>query len=211
MTEFVSPVKKHCAQCITLILSVCSVCSTPSYTQELPNKPKEFFGKNYASGSQPEHIPEHQQSPQKERQSETSSRQQAPDNQEGKKQKSVLIVSVVVNSLNKQHLTRVLETAFALHDQKIAYISTIQHFGDYRNVSSDVQIECKKRGIVIDELQELPQGLERESSPVWSILSREGRHIVTGVVALDRLINEWGEYDPKRAEQSRDNGSLEGL
>lgn len=128
-----------------------------------------------------------------------------------KEHKGRLLVSVVVNSLDKEHLAKTLESVFRLHDQRLALVVSIQHVGDYKNFTPELQAECKKRKITTIELSEVPFDIGHAQSPMWSIMSRDGLHTAQGIFSIDRFINEWGEYDPTRAEKLSNGGSLEGL
>ncbi len=125
--------------------------------------------------------------------------------------KNRAVVALLVNSLDKQHLVAALEGAFTLHDRRLAFIAHIQHVGDYRNFTPELQAECDKRGIQVTELVMLPYGIDREVSPTWSVFTPSGRHLIQGMLSLEQCFNAFGEYDPKLAKESQDGGTLEKL
>ena len=45
-------------------------------------------------------------------------------------------------------------------------------------------------------------------SPVWLVQTETGGYVVEGVVGLDRMLNAFGEFDPKAVPQSDSVGEL---
>lgn len=114
-----------------------------------------------------------------------------------------LLISVVVNSLNREHFQRVINEAIRLHDSRIAVISSIDHIGDCRAVTPEIEAQLyRQRGIVINQIDQLPARYGVSLSPLWIVHKPEGLHLATGGMSIDSMINEFGEYDLSRARRA---------
>lgn len=199
--------KRFCAYIVALLTLGTHVGTAQPPSEQV----KDFFEKDYASRS-PQGAARSRDLPTNSlAQSGVQAPAQRGNTHDAQKQKDKMLVTVLVNSLNRQHLIEVVEGALKLHDQKLAVVTMIEHVGDYRNFTPELQVACDRRGIVVVESPAVPIGLEYDASPLWSILTPAGRHIVQGSLSVDRYFNAWGEYDPKLAKESLNGGTLEKL
>ena len=127
----------------------------------------------------------------------------------GKKRR--LLVAVYVNSLDKQHFRSVIEEVVRLHDQKLAFVTSVYHIGDYQAITPEVSSAMAKRGISIVQLGGPPPQLQTITSPTWEIRTKQGRHIAEGVIRIRESLNEWGEYVPRPASPEVSDAKLEGF
>ena len=118
-----------------------------------------------------------------------------------------VIMSVYVNSTDKEHLQNVLREVFTLADEKFSFITVLNHIGDYRNVTPEIESELAKRKIQILAVSEPPPDLNVTASPAWIIQTQQGTNIAEGIIEIHSFFNEFGEYDPKR----RNDPSLENI
>jgi hypothetical protein len=116
-------------------------------------------------------------------------------------------MSVYVNSTDKEHLQNVLREVFTLADEKFSFITVLNHIGDYRNVTPEIESELAKRKIQLLAVSEPPPDLNVTASPAWIIQTQQGTNIAEGIIEIHSFFNEFGEYDPKR----RNDPSLENI
>jgi hypothetical protein len=128
-----------------------------------------------------------------------------------KTKKRRVIVSVVVNSLDKAHFEKVVEEVFRLRDTNSAFISELLHIGDYTVVTDKLEDECAKRGILIHQIDSPPKDLAVNTSPAWRVQTRDGFYVVEGFLSLGGFINEWGEFDPEGHEGGGSDLKVEGF
>lgn len=129
----------------------------------------------------------------------------------GKTKKRRILVSVLVNSRDKAHFGKVIEEVLKLSDTKAGFITQVSHIGDYTTVTDEVERELSRRGIAVNQTDVPPQGLSLTVSPAWQVQTKDGLHVVEGVLSLDRFIDEWGEFDPKRYQSFGDDVKAEGF
>ncbi len=173
------------------------------------SSPKSFYQSDYAAapgiagqggGAQPRRAP-----PARPR--DAAPGLVAPNGQAGRAsqgegaKKRKMVVNVFVNSLDKEHFNRVVESVIKLHDSRLALIAALFHVGDYRAVTPEVQASLERRGILISEHIFDESETPAPVSPRWEITTKDGLHIAEGFLSLEPFINEWGEYDPQLAEQ----------
>ena len=126
-------------------------------------------------------------------------------------QKRRILISLYVNSADKQHLNKVIEEALTLNDEKRAFVVSIHHIGDYQNVSQDMEAELAKRKIQLLAVSELPSNVHATVSPTWIIQTQQGTHIAEGIIDIHSYLNEYGEYDPKRRNDPHFDDNVEGF
>ncbi len=119
-----------------------------------------------------------------------------------------IAVTLFVNSLDQAHLDQVIATVHRLVDQRLAYVSLVAHLGDYRNISGREEEWMRKRGIMLLPVSSLTSPVQVSQSPVWLVQTEKGGYVVEGVVGLDRMLNAFGEFDPKAVPQSDSVGEL---
>ena len=155
--------------------------------------PREFFKHDYASAPGA-----------KGGEAERAQRPQQDQNASARK----IAVTLFVNSLDQAHLDQVIATVHRLVDQRLAYVSLVAHLGDYRNISGREEEWMRKRGIMLLPVSSLTSPVQVSQSPVWLVQTEKGGYVVEGVVGLDRMLNAFGEFDPKAVPQSDSVGEL---
>jgi len=127
------------------------------------------------------------------------------------KKRRRVVVSVYVNSQDKEHFKRTIAETLALHDSQKVFISTVQHIGDYNNVTPEQEEELSRRDITIIASSRPPAEANVTTSPTWVITARNGVHIAEGIFSISHLFNEYGDYDPKLANKTGDRSTVEGF
>lgn len=123
-----------------------------------------------------------------------------------------LIASVYVNSADAKHLSAVLDVVSQLVDQNRIFVPVVYHMGDYRNVTPQMEAALTQRGIILIPISTLDD-IERPVtlSPAWFISSKEGTHLVEGVINLAPLISPFGDFDPKGLSSADSPNLLQGF
>jgi hypothetical protein len=181
------------------------------------NSPKSFYKKDYAVAPGAEGREDLQPpkeaapkkvrgTPAKETPAHGGERKATPS-----PKKRSIVVSVYVSSGDKEHLTKVLEEVLALHDERIAFITSVSHIGDYRNLSAEMESELAKRQIKLLAATQPPSGAQVSVSPAWIIQTKQGTHIAEGTVAIHSFFNEFGEYTTKESHDQNPKTSVEGF
>ena len=182
-----------------------------------PENPKEFYSNNYAA------APNDQAPGGPPRQNESAKRVTTGGTVSGPSgsvasvakpagvKKRKILVNVFVNSANKDHFLRIIEEVIRLHDQKQAFVISVEHVGDYRSVTPDIEGALSKRGIQLYQISSVPAELEVSASPAWLIRTKQGTHIAEGFARLSQMINEWGEYVPRDPATPTPEQKLEGF
>ena len=117
------------------------------------------------------------------------------------KKRAKIVLSLYVNSLDKQHLEQVIAVALRIMDEKRGLVIKVQHVGDYRNVSPELQAELTKRGIQLYAAGLPDESFQITTSPAWFIYTPQGERIVEGMIDIGRFIDEWGEYRAVAADE----------
>lgn len=117
------------------------------------------------------------------------------------KKRAKFVLSLYVNSLDKQHLEQVIAVALRIMDEKRGLVIKVQHVGDYRNVSPELQAELAKRGIQLYAAGLPDESFQITTSPAWFLYSPQGVRIVEGMIDIGRFIDEWGEYRAVAADE----------
>lgn len=127
------------------------------------------------------------------------------------KKRRRVIISVFVNSSDKEHFQKTIAEILSLCDSQKAFISTVQHIGDYNNVTPEQKEELSRRDITIIASSRPPPEANVTTSPTWVITARNGVHIAEGIFSISHLFNEYGDYDPKLANKTGDRSTVEGF
>ena len=98
-----------------------------------------------------------------------------------------------------------------MHDERTAFITSVSHIGDYRNVSPEMESELAKRQIKLLAAAEPPSSARVSVSPAWIIQTKQGTHIAEGTVAIHSFFDEFGEYNPKASDDQNPKTSVEGF
>lgn len=122
-----------------------------------------------------------------------------------------ILLSVYVNSKDKEHFTKVLNEVYSLHDGKRAFILNLYHIGDYTSVTPEIAAELARRKLEIQGVNVLPPDARVTMSPTWIITTPAGTHIAEGIIQLGALINEYGEYDPKKPIDPHSKNKIQGF
>lgn len=109
-----------------------------------------------------------------------------------------LLVDVTVSSSDPKHLLGVVEAIKHLYDNRLVFVRSVTHIGDYRSITGEIENELARRGISLSEGVAPPEQDPPPLSPRWEIHTRDGTHIAEGYLSLEPLINEYGEYDPRQ-------------
>jgi hypothetical protein len=107
-------------------------------------------------------------------------------------------VDVTVSSSDPKHLLGVVEAIKHLYDNRLVFVRSVTHIGDYRSITGEIENELARRGISLSEGVAPPEQDPPPLSPRWEIHTRDGTHIAEGYLSLEPLINEYGEYDPRQ-------------
>jgi hypothetical protein len=196
-------------------LVVVSFHATAGYAQD--NAPKNFYKKDYAVAPGAEGRDEPQPTkeaaankvrgtPTKETPAQGTQHKATPA-----PKKRRIVVSVYVSSADKDHLTKVLEEVLAVHDERTALVTSVNHIGDYRNVSPEMESELAKRQIKLLAAAEPPSSARVSVSPAWIIQTKQGTHIAEGTVAIHSFFDEFGEYNLKASNDQNPKTSVEGF
>jgi hypothetical protein len=118
-------------------------------------------------------------------------------------------VVVLVNSVDVEHFERVIEEVLRLTHSRRGLVTGVYPIGNETDISTEVRGALRSRGVHIFRREEIPEHLNITVSPAWWIRTPEGGHLVEGVIGIEPLIDEYGEYDPKRAEEIKAGGKVE--
>ncbi len=122
-----------------------------------------------------------------------------------------IVMTVYVSSADKEHLSKVLQEVYAVNDQRTAFIVSLNHIGDYGNVTPEMESELSKRKIQLLAAAEPPSAAQVAVSPTWIIQTQKGTHIAEGVIPIHSYFDEFGEYDPQRRTDANPKASVEGF
>ena len=217
-----SAVNVHClenrkivTQRLICALVACGVLSQLAHAQN--NAPKTFYKKDYAiaPGAEGRDDAPSTKDASHRKVGNSSGQQGAPQGSQrattSVAKKRMVVISVYVNSVDKEHLAKVLEEVYALHDEKTAFITSLNHIGDYRTITPEIESDLSKRKIRLFAAIEPPYTAQATVSPTWIIETKKGFHIAEGVIPIHAFFDEFGEYDPKRRSESNRTSSLEGF
>lgn len=196
-------------------LVACGFISQLAYAQN--NAPKTFYKRDYAIAPEAEgrdYAPSTQGASHREV-GNSSGQHGAPKGSQRATTSTVkkrsVVITVYVNSVDKEHLAKVVEEVYGLNDEKTAFITSLNHIGDYRNITPEIESELSKRKIRLLSATEPPYAAQVTVSPTWIIETPKGVHIAEGIIPIHAFFDEFGEYDPKRHIHSERTGSIEGF
>ena len=195
---------------LLLAFGALSVCA-----QE--HAPKSFYKKDYASApgaegrDEPIETPERKPTQIAKSSAAASATTPSPKEKAPESIKRRVVISVYVNSQDREHLQKVLAEVYHLHDEKRAVVDSVEHIGNYASISPDVEDELKRRSINLraSTLPSLDANLT--TSPAWVIMTPKGVHIAEGIITISSLFNEYGEYDPKKDANAESKVNVEGF
>ena len=209
-------IMRLCISSLTALLLGLVILSSEDASAQ--NKsPKGFFKKDYAEapGAQGRDVAPPSADAFQGRRARSATNQAPPpasqQNTAPTTRKRRIIISVYVNSADKEHFMKVLDELYTIHDEKRAFVVSLVHIGDYRSVTPEVEGELAQRNINLMAASELPSVVPATSSPVWMIQTQEGVHIAEGIIDIHSFFNEYGEYDPKRRKDPSLEGAVEGF
>jgi hypothetical protein len=115
--------------------------------------------------------------------------------------------------MDQEHLSAVLSVAKRIHDERLAFISMVSHIGDYRNFSSEQAEELKRRGIQVVADTAPRTSVPVTNSPVWSLFTQHGNHLIEGEIDITRYFNSFGEYvtDSTQGEQKMGDKGMDDM
>jgi len=103
-------------------------------------------------------------------------------------------VELYVNSKDAKHLFRVLSKVISIRKKNQLDIPAVFHIGDYHNVTPELIGELGSLNTRVYPLQRIPSDLPITTSPAWVIVTSSGRYIVEGILGINRLVDENGEF-----------------
>jgi hypothetical protein len=113
--------------------------------------------------------------------------------------------------VDKEHFKRVIQEVLTLHDERRAFIFSLEQIGDYQNVPPEIENELAKRNIHLLASSGPPAAAGITLSPAWIIQTQKGTHIAEGIIEIHSLLNEYGEYDPKQHTDPKSKMNVEGF
>jgi hypothetical protein len=78
-------------------------------------------------------------------------------------------------------------------------------------VTPEIEQQLRDRRIAIHQIGSMFRELFAETSPTWVVSTPQGRHVAEGFLEIAPFFDEWGEYNPKRAEEPEENSKVEGF
>ena len=120
-------------------------------------------------------------------------------------------MSVYVNSADKDHFKKVIEEVLAIHDERRAFIASVDQIGNYQNVTPEIEGELAKRDIRLLASSEPPTDAGITQSPAWIIQTQQGTHLAEGIIQIHSLLNEYGEYNPLQHTDPNSKITVEGF
>ena len=103
-------------------------------------------------------------------------------------------VELYVNSKDPQHVAKVLARVVSIQKQGRLSIPFVYHIGDYSTIKPELKDQLRALKTRVIPLSRVPSDLQVQSSPSWVIVTTSGRHIVEGILGIERCINENGEF-----------------
>jgi len=192
------------------------LCAAPLVIAE-DSAPKNFYKKDYASAPGAQGRDEAAEAPR--RGSTPNSRDDVssanatatPKAKEPKNLKRRVVMRVYVNSKDREHLQSVLNEVYRLHDERKAFVLSVEHIGDYTAITPQIEEDLKARSIELLASSQPSLDLGLTTSPAWVIQTPQGAHTAEGIIAISAFFNEYGEYDPKRSPDSESKTKIEGF
>ena len=186
----------------------------PHVVHAQSTSPKSFYKKDYAIAPGAEgrdEVTAPQDAPQRKPAGSSRESGGAQGSTASVAKKRQIVISVYVNSADKEHLAKVLEEVYALNDGKTAFVTSLNHIGDYRNITPEMESELLQRKIPLYAVIEAPYNAQVTVSPAWIIQTKKGVHIAEGVIPIHSYFDEFGEYNPKQRNESVQTPSVEGF
>jgi len=203
-----------------IILLVIASCFRASCTAAQENAPKTFYKKDYASAPGAkgrDEVPGQNRRPLggiasgrgDGGQSLTNPDSLATGGGSAVKGKRRVVISVFVNSKDRDHLQKVLNEVFRIHDEKWAFIHSVEHIGDYTSITPELEGELARRKILLRATTMPSADVTLTTSPAWIITTSEGSHIAQGIIDVHSFMNEFGDYEPKTYRKQNSKNKVE--
>jgi hypothetical protein len=202
-------------RCLALLAFILAFGALSVCAQE--HAPKSFYKKDYASAPGAEGRTEPIETPQRRptqvvtNSASTSPTTSSPKEKATESRKRRVVISVYVNSQDREHLHRVLAEVYQLNDEKRAFVNSVEHIGNYSSITPDVEDELKRRSINLRAATLPSLDANLTTSPAWVIMTPQGVHIAEGIIEISSLFNEYGEYDPKNYSNAESTVKAEGF
>lgn len=103
-------------------------------------------------------------------------------------------LSVVVNSLELEHLTAVVKKVESLAKSKRVSVLSVMHIGTPENMSAAMTELLYSLDIGVVYTEVLPTDLPIATSPTWIFQTAQGKYIVEGGMDPERFISPSGDY-----------------
>ena len=103
-------------------------------------------------------------------------------------------VELYVNSKDRAHVMRSLQSVLKLIDTNKAIVTRVTHIGDYRNIDATTEATLRAKGVAIIAIDAPPPDLKITTSPAWIMSNFEGRYVIEGSNEIDRFIGNFGEF-----------------
>jgi hypothetical protein len=103
-------------------------------------------------------------------------------------------VELYVNSKDAKHVSRVLSKVISIRKKNQLDIPAVFHIGDYHTVTPEFVGQLGALNTRVYPLERIPSDLPITTSPAWVIVTSSGRYIVEGILGINRLVDENGEF-----------------
>jgi hypothetical protein len=124
---------------------------------------------------------------------------QEPDFPKGNASERATEVSVFVNSLNAEHLNRVLTKIISLNAKGKIHIGAIMLMGNSQNVAEKTKSALASQGTVMLPITELPSNLPITRSPAWIVTEmgpndENSAQLVEGYFDIEQFFDQYGHF-----------------
>ncbi len=107
---------------------------------------------------------------------------------------SATTLLLFVSSLDKQHVRSVLKKAIEVVKKDEAFLTTVFHIGDYRNIPEELAATLDLYGVAVVPMPAPPEDLGFTQSPAWVFQNKEGVQIVEGAVDIEQFHDGDGNF-----------------
>lgn len=116
--------------------------------------------------------------------------------QQRKKRDSVPATTLMlfVSSIDKHHVRSVLKKAIEVAKKDEAFLTTVFHIGDYRNIPDDLAATLDLYGVAVAPMPAPPEELALTQSPAWVFQNKDGVQIVEGAVDVEQFYDSEGNF-----------------
>lgn len=99
-----------------------------------------------------------------------------------------------VSSMDKQHVRSVLKKAIEVVKKDDAFLTTVFHIGDYRNIPEELATILDLYGVAVAPMPAPPEELALTQSPAWVFQNKEGVQIVEGAMDVEQFHDSEGNF-----------------